>query len=421
MRKASFRSAGLALLLAIGLGGGCSLGEEKDDDSPSSGGSGGATAGSGGSIGLGKGGEGGESGAAMTDPGCTELEGLGDCGTMAVQAVFKAVNMMLVVDKSGSMDDVPEGDSAKKWATLREALDIALNNVAGEVNFGMILYPYSATTPIPLMNCTNCCEVADGNAAVNVPIEPGPASIPKILEAIDDTSPGGGTPTAAALARAYEYFSSPAGMALKGERYVLLATDGGPNCNPNNSCDAEHCTANMDRRMFEANLCDSVGPAFCLDDQSVRDQLEQLLSIGVPTFVVGIPGTEQYAQYLDDFAVAGGVPLDGSPRYYAVTGGSGAQALADTLTSITTQLVRSCDIDMGKPPLLIDEVNVAVDCKVVPRVSGEGGAGGDGNASGWDVNPDDPNKLKLRGTLCNWVETNGARRVDVVYGCPTIL
>ena len=69
----------------------------------------------------------------------------------------------------------------------------------------------------------------------------------------------------------------------------------------------------------------------------------------------------------------------------------GAEALAQTLTDITTQLVRSCDIQMPSAPPDINKVNVAVDCQVVPRVDGAGGAGGDGasDGSGWDTNPDD--------------------------------
>ena len=37
-------------------------------------------------------------------------------------------------------------------------------------------------------------------------------------------------------ARAYDYFTTGAGKSLSGDRFVLLATDGGPNCNPSLTC-----------------------------------------------------------------------------------------------------------------------------------------------------------------------------------------
>jgi len=45
---------------------------------------------------------------------------------------------------------------------------------------------------------------------INVPIEDGTTAVPKILAALDATSPGGGTPTSVALHRAYEYFRTGA-------------------------------------------------------------------------------------------------------------------------------------------------------------------------------------------------------------------
>src|SRR6185503_16466644 len=102
-------------------------------------------------------------------------------------------------------------------------------------------------------------------------------------------------------------------------------------------CEAETCTYNMDQQDFTTNACvgDVGSPppiAFCLDDANVVAQLDALLAIGVKTFVVGIPGTEQYSDYLNTFAVAGGAPQAGDPQYYAVSASDGAQALADTLT-----------------------------------------------------------------------------------------
>ena len=75
---------------------------------------------------------------------------------------------------------------------------------------------------------------------------------------------------------------------------------------------------------------------------------------------------------------------------------------------------------MESAPANIGLVNVAVNCMVVPRV-GADGAGGAGDASsGWDIDPDDATKLVLQGSVCDYVQTMGAERVDVIYGCPSI-
>src|SRR5437868_2299358 len=79
----------------------------------------------------------------------------------------------------------------------------------------------------------------------------------------------GGTPTAHALQLASEYFTTGSGKNLAGDKYVLLATDGGPNGNAL-TCDAMTCTTNLDVGKFTTNYCDANivpdGPKLCLDE-----------------------------------------------------------------------------------------------------------------------------------------------------------
>jgi hypothetical protein len=417
-----FRISGTLVLtsLLVAAAWGCS--SEDDDGGLTPGGSAG-TAGTGGTLGIDAGngedagstggsgdGVGGNDDGVSAPPACEGLDELKGCGESSVEAEFRTTNILLVIDKSGSMDDQPEGFESNKWEALKGALEEALPDVAEEMNFGVVLYPYSADEQIPLdCNGDICCTAPTGGT-INVPIEKGTESVPKILSELDNTSPGGGTPTAAALEAAYQYYTQGAGASLKGDRYVLLATDGGPNCNGLNSCEGSTCTPNLDGQCSIDNCCDGMG-TYCLDDASVIEQIEALKDAGISTFVIGIPGTEQYAEYLDQFAVAGGVPNpSGDPDYYAVSAEDGVAALAQTFKDITTHLVRGCEVPLEYEAPDRNKVNVAVNCEVVPHDDG----------AGWEISEDDAKVLILKGETCDWIQEEGARRIDVFFGCNTI-
>lgn len=363
-------------------------------------------------------GQGGAGGAgaqseAPTASDCPAFAELEQCGVTSVEASFSASNVLLVIDKSSSMDDQPPGFELKKWQALKAALEPALKAAQNEMSFGLLLYPFGEQAEIPLDCFEGCCEVPQYSAAIQVPIEPGTGSASRVMGALDATAPGGGTPTAAALAAALSYFTIGAGKDLQGQRFVLLATDGGPNCGSSDTkCAADHCTPNLDGACpaEQGNCCVGEG-AYCLDDAAVVQQLEALADAGVPTFVVGIPGTESYADYLNGFATAGGVPNpSGGSDYYAVAAEGGVESLTRTFFDITTHLVRSCEVDLGATAPDKRLVNVAVDCGLVPFEDG----------AGWDITADSPSTLVLAGDACERIQREGARRIDVVYGCTTV-
>ena len=369
-------------------------------------GTGGTGSGTGG-TGAVQGGEGGESSGA-----CSTLVGLAECGGTRVEATLAPVNVLLVVDKSGSMTDQPHGFALDKWSAMKEALGAAVSSAPESVRFGLLTYPDAGAFTIPL-DCDGelCCAVPEGGDAINVAV--GRQSAEAIGSALAQTSPGGGTPTASALARALAYFTLGEGRELEGERYVLLATDGGPNCNADLSCDASSCTPNLDgaAQCAGVNCCEGAGE-FCLDDEAVVAAIEELSAAGIFTFVVGIPGTENYTPSLDAFARAGGVPRVGADHdYFAVSAASGVSGLTGVLKSITTELLRSCEIALTDPPAQTSLVNVAIDCEVLPK---------DGK-SGWDFDDAEaPTSLIISGPACDEIKAHGARRVNVVYGCTTI-
>lgn len=339
----------------------------------------------------------------------------GGCGFTRFEANPPVINVLLVVDKSLSMDDKPSGFADSKWTALRGALDTTFSQTKAKISYGLDLYPYSGKSGQTL---ADSCQMPTATAAVVVPVQAGTKAAPLILAALDANPPSGGTPTAAALTRAYNYFSTGAGKGLTGERYVLLATDGGPNCNGELTCEAATCTVNMDGKCpGNLNCCDAkvdkLGPTNCLDQDASVAQVTQLLAkANVKTIVVGIPGTEAYAETLNALAAESGVTNpDAPPGYFAVSADSGAEGLSEALQGITTGLVKSCELHLEEEPPG-DDLYVVIDGVVLPRDADEG----------WDFQTPrtSPPVLEIRGAACHKLETEGAQYVNVTYGCPDL-
>lgn len=401
---------------AVALGSACGGGSDEDGGSRGVSGSdsrGGSTGQGGSSASGGRGGTptitGGSSNGAR---GGTESGGEGGgCGKTDLAAEPPPVNVLLVVDKSSSMSGTPEGFDEPKWSALGSALGAALGEARDRVAFGLDFYPFGDDRD-PMASVETCQMPA--NADILVPIGPGADTVPLIEDALADYQPAGGTPTAAALARALEYFRDGDGAALEGERYVLLATDGGPNCNADLDCDAETCTLNMDGFDCGGNCCASTipgGPESCLDDAETAAQVAALAGEGVRTFVVGIPGTEAYGDTLDALAEEGLVPNpDAPPSYYRVESSGGTAGLVEVLTRITRGVIRSCRLQLDSTPDDIGLLNVEIDGEEIPQPGDDG----------WEVDGDtDPPTIVLKGETCARMEREGADRVTITYGCRT--
>lgn len=428
MRKALVTLFSVGLLGAL-LAPSCVVKEEKSNDGK--GGASGEVGGAGQSLiggtssNAGNGGAAGDNGTSndvtTTLEACKDLD-LGDtCSATSMAATYNNIHMLIVLDKSKSMDQIPTGFGQSKWEATKEALDAALSASTKQVHYGLLMYPYSVTTE------ATSCELPTGRDAINVPVDVAKTSVPLIKTALEETTPSGGTPTAAALKAALEYYSSGAGSTLEGDRYVMLATDGGPNCNVKATCDSESCTYDLDKQgecgSTITNCCQAAfdgGPLGCLDSDGVLDQIDALQTIGVKTFVVGIPGTESYQKFLTTFAEAGGAtdPNNDELKYYAVTAEEGVEGLTATFKTITESLVRDCDVKLAKPPLNVQKLNVAIECK--PLAQGEASVpDADKN---WIYNNDADNPMiKIQGAACETIEKEGVTRVDVIEGCTTLI
>ena len=334
------------------------------------------------------------------------------CGGTTLAATPKVVNVLLVVDKSSSMTATPTGFGDSKWNGLRSALNDALDATSGKVAFGLDFFPSSGDASVPLPN--RCAVPASADPAVAVAADA--STVTAIKKALTDNSPAGSTPTAAALGRALAYFTKGAGAALKGEHYVLLATDGGPNCDAALSCEAASCTVNMDGLCPSSTNCcdpkvDPDGPGKCLDDGSTLAMVSQLAKANIKTFVVGIPGTEAYGSTLAAIATAGGEPNPSAPpAYFAVSAAGGVKALSQVLTNITTGLITSCELTLSTEPPDLEKINVVIDGQTLLE----------GDPNGWSLDQTStPPTIVLKGATCASVTKSGAEKLSVTFGCPT--
>jgi hypothetical protein len=356
-------------------------------------------------------------GGALGASGCPSYANFpASCSATVGKASLERVNTLLVVDKSSSMDEPPAGYTQDKWSFLTDALGTIVNNLQSRMAFGLEMFPAKAVSASCVFGC--CDMPAQGT--LDLPI---PAAVPDFLDVLAQTVPGGGTPTAQALRSALSYFTEGPGNSLGGQKIVLLATDGGPNCNADfpDGCPITACTYNIEGRpalcTASFNCCDPVGvgqPTGCLDTAAVVSEIEALGRAGIPTIVLGLPGTEAYTGVLDQMALAGSLPNPKAPpSYYAVNAADGVQGLINTINQVMTPFIGRCDVQLDQPLPDPDQVDVAVDCTVLRRSSSDGGAGDWYLALGTN-----PPTVMLEGALCDRIMTGAAMRIEVLLGCP---
>jgi hypothetical protein len=360
------------------------------------------------------------------------------CGETELKSTKRQVNILLLIDRSASMDAPPEdavtavggaggttgasegqggvagsANAAEptKWDLLKQQLVSSLDAVKDELHFGMELFPYAEGVDLDEFPC----QMPD-EPTVQVPIAPGDEALPEIESVLDDTSPGGNTPISVALEYALSYYTTGDGAALEGDKYVLLATDGGPNCNSEASCGADRCIQNLAGQectwVEDGNCCAEL-PEYCIDDGPTIEAIEALAEEGIGTFILGIPGSELYADYLDQFADAGLQGRTGADEhYFKVEAAGNMEGLSEVLSSITGELVKTCILELDPAPPDSGRVNVYIDGEVVPKEGDDG----------WGIfMGTDPPHIELKGATCTRMMTEGADRVSVEYGCPTVV
>ncbi|MGH7327119.1 MAG: VWA domain-containing protein, partial [Polyangiaceae bacterium] len=251
-------------------------------------------------------------------------------------------SVMFVLDASGSMSETFSPDGSSRWQVLTQSLGSALPSVDSSMQIGGLIFP-SGHSP-------NTCAVP-----ASADLAPATGNVAALIDLMQGTDPLGGTPTADAIATAATELLGI--RAASAARAIVLATDGGPNCNPN--LDKTTCTC-ADPVQTQCGAESEL----CLDDTRTVQTISDNASAGLPTYVIGIhdPGDTQNDTVLNAMADAGGRARSGSPHYYPATS---ASDLGDALVSIRDQL-GSCTYLTSSVPSASGTITVTVGGVVIP-------------------------------------------------------
>jgi hypothetical protein len=244
-------------------------------------------------------------------------------------------NIMILLDKSGSMGlpinpgaaQCPSGcgqstsnpcpaNCSTRISELRSAMNTFLTNSGGVARLGLYAYPTnsvcgdeSSGTLVPAkLRVAMLTDSNDVPADISAKALEVNTSIQAIsASASGDDAVSGGTPTAGSLRLVGEY---PTLADKNRENFVLLLTDGLPNCNGQNPITclnpaACRCTTTSCGTVSTATFCQKG----CLDDSGTVDAIRALNKQKIRTVVVGFGSDTSAggaAETLNAMAEAGG-------------------------------------------------------------------------------------------------------------------
>ncbi|HEU5055447.1 MAG TPA: VWA domain-containing protein [Kofleriaceae bacterium] len=309
--------------------------------------------------------------------GDTCIDGFCGCEGEAFAAEPVVPNVMIVLDKSGSMTEDLDGDCPRldnsgdcvyppdsgtqdnpafdgppdKWQVATDAMSQILTSHGPKVRFGLVTFATGSMC---------------GTGGVRVPI--GPSTETEIQTFIDGVNPIGATPIGATL---NALVGNPGLDDTNHTNYVLLVTDGQDTCGGNAS-------------------------------GAARNLFQQTPS--VKTFVVGFGGGVDAGE-LNDTAVQGGTARPGPTKYYQADNAAELQAALDSILGS----VLSCQYQLDQVPEDLADLYVYADGTLVDRDPSQ--------SEGWDYDPAS-GTITFYGQVCRDLQNGTITDLNIVYGCP---
>lgn len=319
-----------------------------------------------------------EDGACAADGDCSEgqkcdagkCEIGGECGQVAFQMERIAPNIMILLDRSGSMDEDADGDT--RWNVAKSAVERVTTEWGDEIRFGLATY-------------SSC--LAGGCSAGSIVTPIGPNTAATIRAFLDGTVDQGS--------------SDGRGLTSDGKVKYLCDSDE-PETSTGKSLAAlvgEPSLLDAGRSNAVILLTDGAETEECVDDCDGPCGAERLLSQSpqVKTYVIGL-----------------GVNADDVDAI-AESGATGASIPASNLSELSGAFeqiaasVASCDFTLSGAPPNTRELYVFFDDAATPVPSDA--------ANGWSFDTA-TRRFTLNGTACEQVKTGAVKDIDVVFGCP---
>jgi hypothetical protein len=275
--------------------------------------------------------------------------------SLKVEVVTFPPDLLFVLDRSSSMaQPITSGGFDPRWEVAIEAVTNVVENYDGRVYPGLLPFP----------------AYADTCGAGHVEITPSADSGKNFAEYLDDVSLGGaGSPLHTSLNSAISNFSSRA--ANPNGRYVLVASDGVPNC--------------------------TTIPQDAID-QAI-DAARELNSDGIKTYVVGVASGDDAAGVLDDLAAAGG-----TGSHFPADSAADIVAALEGITSSVTEV--SCEYTLADGPDAATDLEVKIGYAEV--------AHSPDHTNGYDYDPV-THTLTFWGQACEDLGSSGDAQISANY------
>jgi len=296
-----------------------------------------------------------------------------NCGIISSNTVRKPADILLVLDRSASMDwSITEDcycsagagnvgmvcedttDCKTRWEAMEPAVNTTLAN-SKNVNWGLKFFPTGSSG--------NC------NVSSSVEVQVGPDTAADVQQQIDTTDLALSTPTAAAITVATDYLKS---LPETNDKFILVATDGEPNCGGS-------------------------PPSIRTDDvDGAAAAAAAAKDAGFPVYVVGIgPNLGN----LTNLAEAGG-----TTDYYQV---NSPEDLVEALSAIS-KIVGSCTFTASEEPPDPENVAVYVNKQKVEQ----------SDTDGWKYGASTM-EIELTGSYCEGITSGEVdTSVQILFGCP---
>ncbi len=359
------------------------------------------------------------------------------CAADSTPAQLTRVNILFLLDKSGSMGNDVGPNAAQRWNPVVTTLDSFFSD---QKSVGI----YASLSFLPADgDIYSACAVASyssGTSSIKVPLTLLDATGRQtFLSRLCDPSlpqtppcivPAGGTPTLSALQGTIQYAAKVAQLNPGSKTVIVFLTDGEPGFgySYNGAVQLLYSCADLPPKGCTATCGGCVDGVGCTSGDAEVAKVSAV--IGTAAAVIGTaPANPIYlfgvgdltASTMDQWASASG---NAAVALQGLSGAQAASTLKAALEAIRTSSI-SCNLDIPVPKgggsADINQVNVSYINGAGNRVP----VGKDVGCThtqqyGWQYdNPTSPTKIQLCTSTCTMAQQDPNGKIQVLLGCPT--